>query len=128
MNETRIGHSLVIGETNKDFDNIITRFKNDKSQDAVVATYKSLSTAVPVTEASDVFLMDVPFREYIRDQATSRAIRLGQDGPVRIVTCVLDTGEEENLSSRNLDIMEWSKESVNKMLGIVEVEGLDVEQ
>lgn len=109
---------LVIGETNTDFERIIQQFKRDDRVKAVVATYKSLSTGVPVTEASDVFLLDVPFRDYILDQTKSRAIRIGQDGPVRVTTTELDTGEEGNLSTRNLDIMKWSKEAVDQMLGI----------
>lgn len=110
--------ALVIGETNNEFDRIIGDFKRDPKKQVVVATYKSLSTAVPVTQASDVFLNDPPFRDYILDQTVSRALRLGQDGPVRLITSVLDTDGEENLSSRNLDIMTWSKETVNAMLGI----------
>lgn len=118
LEQKGIRAALVIGETNHDFESIIQNFKRDKRIQAVVATYKSLSTGVPVTEASDVFLLDVPFREYILDQTISRALRLGQDGPVRVTTTELDTGEEGNLSTRNLDIMQWSKEAVDQMLGI----------
>ncbi|QNI21145.1 DEAD-like helicase [Vibrio phage vB_pir03] len=125
LDESGIGNVLVIGETNKDFERIINDFKRDSDKKVVVATYKSLSTAVPVTEASDVFLVDQPFREYVLDQATSRAIRLGQDGPVRITTAALDTHGEPNLSTRNLDIMAWSKDMVDQMLGIKNGDELD---
>lgn len=118
LTDLGIGCVLVIGETNKDFEKIIGRFKKDPRIKVVIATYKSLSTGVPVTEASDVLALNKPFRGYIWEQATSRVNRLGQDGPVRFTTFILDTGTLPNLSSRNVDIMTEAQEMVDSMLGI----------
>lgn len=110
--------AVVTGETNSDFERIIGKFKTSPDVNPAIATYPSLSTAVPVTEASTIIMMDLPYREYIRDQAISRLDRKGQDGPVVVVTCILDTGLEDNLSTRTEDILETSKIMVDRMLGL----------
>ncbi len=108
---------LVYGDTNRGLKDMMTKFRVDPKANPMIATYPSLSTAVPVIEASTCVLMDLPFREHIRYQAVSRVDRLGQDAPVRIITILLDTGKVDNISTRNKDIMEWSKAMVDQMLG-----------
>lgn len=108
---------LVYGDTNKDLTPIMQEFKTNPDANPMIATYDSLSTAVPVIEANTVVLFNVPFRDYERNQATSRVYRYGQDSVVRIVTVLLDTGAVDNISTRSNDIMEWSKAQVDAMLG-----------
>ena len=108
---------LVYGNTNKDLTPIMQEFKTNPDANPMIATYDSLSTAVPVIEANTVVLFNVPFRDYERNQATSRVNRYGQDSVVRIVTVLLDTGAVDNISTRSNDIMEWSKAQVDAMLG-----------
>jgi hypothetical protein len=43
--------------------------------------------------------------------------RLGQDEDVDIYDVVLDTGDKINISSRTIDIMNWSREQVNEIMG-----------
>jgi SNF2 family DNA or RNA helicase len=118
--------AVVIGDTNKDFEKIMAGFKINRKINPAIATYKSLSTAVPVVEASDVVLFDLPFRAYVQEQATSRVDRKGQKASrVRIITCTLDTDGIPNLSTRSLDIMKWSRDIVDQMLGIA---GNDIEE
>lgn len=109
---------LVYGETNKDLSGIMRRFREDPQANPMIATYDSLSTAVPVIEANTVILFNTPFRDYERNQATSRVNRYGQDSPVHIRTILLDTGSEGNISTRSNEIMEWSKEQVDAIMGI----------
>lgn len=108
---------LVYGSTNKDLTPIMKEFKTNPDANPMIATYDSLSTAVPVIEANTVVLFNVPFRDYERNQAVSRVYRYGQDSIVRIVTVLLDTGAIDNISTRSNDIMEWSKTQVDAMLG-----------
>lgn len=107
----------VYGDTNKDIEKIMRIYKTDTTANPMVATFDSLSTAIPVIEANTCVLFNSPFRDYERNQATSRVARLGQDSPVHIVTVLLDTGSEDNISTRSNDIMEWSKAQVDAMLG-----------
>lgn len=119
----------VSGATNKNLASIINRFFKDEDFNPLWATYQSLSTAVPVTPASDLMMLNQPYREAIRTQAIARAARLGQDGPVHVWDFLLDTGEEPNISTRSNDILQWSQESVASILGIsnIDVDTLTLE-
>lgn len=108
----------VTGETTKNLKQILGRLENDPKAGPIIATYDSLSTGVPVTSASTVILFNQPFRSYEREQAVARAWRKGQDTPVTVVNIILDTGNSPNISTRSMDIMEWSKEQVEQITGV----------
>jgi SNF2 family DNA or RNA helicase len=108
---------VVYADTNKNLSKIIAQFTNDRNIDPLVATYDSLSTAVPILAASTVILLNAPFRDYEYTQAVSRVDRLGQMHPVTIWNVYLDTGTKPNLSTRSKDILKWSKEQVEQILG-----------
>lgn len=108
----------VHGETTGNLDAMIRSFGSDPKTNPAIATYQSLSTAVPLTMVSAIFLLNQPFRSYIREQAISRAHRLGQDAQVHVYHCMLDTDDQPNLSSRSFDIVEWSERQVNEIMGI----------
>ncbi len=118
---------IVYGKTNNDLSNIVESFAKVEDYNPLIATFKSLSTAVPLTMANTVIFLNAPFRSYILNQAISRVDRKGQDSIVRQYTCILDTGDVPNINSRNLDIMKWYEEQVNDMLGIEYDETLDDE-
>lgn len=107
----------VYGETNNELANIVQKFDKDATINPLIATFMSLSTAVPLTMANGIIFLNSPWRSYERDQAIARAHRIGQDKPVTVYEIVLDTGKQANISSRSLDIMEWSKEQVDKIMG-----------
>lgn len=108
---------VVYAKTNKDLKSIIARFENDIDANPLIATYDSLSTAVPLTMANTVVLLNNPFRSHEREQTISRVDRKGQDTQVFVYSTLLDTGTEPNISTRSRDIMEWSREQVDAMLG-----------
>lgn len=108
--------ALVYADTNKDLNNIIKQVDNDPKVNPIVATYKSLSTAVPLTMCSTAVLLNVPYRDYIYNQATSRIDRLGQKNTLMFYHVYLDTGEESNISTRSKDIMVWSRELVEQLM------------
>lgn len=110
--------SVVYGKTNKDLDTILAKFRSDPNNNPIAATFQSLSTAVPLTEADLLLLLDSPFRTYILDQTISRARRLGADTIVRVFIFTLDTGSAVNVSSRSLDILKWSQEQIEAILNI----------
>lgn len=107
----------VYGDTNKDLPNIISNFTKDKKLNPLVATFKSLSSAVPMIMANTIVMLNTPFRDLDYVQTVSRCDRMGQDEDVEVFVVYLDTGKEPNISTRSKDIMEWSKEMVEAIMG-----------
>lgn len=117
----------VSQETNKDVRSLLKRAeKEENTANPIIATYQSLGTGNEVVMCSTYVAIDVPYREYVRNQARARINRASQDSPVTYYEAVLDTGQEPNLSTRNLDILKWSGEMVDAMLG-TEGDNIDVD-
>jgi hypothetical protein len=108
----------VYGKTNKDLNDIIESFAKNDTLNPLVATYPSLSTAVPLTMADVMIMINPPFRDYIHQQAISRIHRLGSNTQVYVWIAGLDTGNKPNLSSRTIDILKWSQEQVAAITGV----------
>lgn len=108
---------LVFGETNKDLATNVGAFARDPKVNPLIATFPSLSTAVPLIMADQEIFLNVPFRDHELVQAKARIDRLGQDTDVKYVYVYLDTGKEPNISTRSKDILEWSREQVALIMG-----------
>lgn len=107
----------VFAETNNNLPAMVNQFAKDESINPMIATYQSLSTAVPLTMANRVILLNAPFRIHEKEQTVARANRIGQDKTVDVYNVLLDTGDEPNISTRSSEIMEWSREQVNAIMG-----------
>lgn len=105
------------GDSSKDLTKIVNEFHNNKDINPIVTTYKSLSTGVPLTAANTIICIDLPFRMYIYEQAVGRAWRLGQDAQVYVYNIEVNSNEP-NISSRNVDIIKYFKEEVEKITGV----------
>lgn len=92
-------------------------FKENPEINPLITTFKTLSEAVPLTEANRVIFLNLPFRSGTYEQAVKRANRIGQTLDVDLFEVTLDTGEEPNISTRNEDILKWSEEQVALILG-----------
>ena len=116
---TKQGYKPVIVHqgTNKNLTSIIDSFGRDEDVNPCVATFQSLSTAVPMVMANTAVLMNQPFREFEREQAIGRIDRLGQDTQTYVFNVLLDTGGEANISTRAADIVQWSREQVAAIMG-----------
>lgn len=117
---------VVYGETNKDLPAIVKKFDNDPDANPLIATFKSLSTAVPLVSASTEIFTNSPFREYERTQAVARVDRVGQVHRCSIYDTFLDTEMDPNISTRSKDILAWSKQQVEAILGVQTPDDLDV--
>ena len=107
----------VTAETNKNLSSIISQFDKDSKTDPLIATFQSLSTAVRLTMANNIITINSPYRDHIMTQAIARAWRIGQDEQVYVWHLVLDTGDVPNISTRTNDILKWSKEQVDTIMG-----------
>lgn len=116
----------VHGETNKNLSALIKQFFEDPDANPCIATYQSLSTAVPMIAANREIMTNAPWRHGEREQAIARIDRLGQDEDVDIIDTFLDTGNEPNLSTRSKDILEWSKEQVAAIMGIQNLDDANI--
>jgi len=100
----------VYGEHTKYLDESVRKFMDLKSKyNPLIATYKSLSTGVPLIAANTMICLDLPFRMYIFDQTVSRIYRLGQDKRTFVFIVKLDTGNVPNITQRDLYILNVSK-------------------
>lgn len=124
----------VTAETSNDLKSIVANFEKNPSLNPLNATFQSLSTAVPLVMANTLIMLNHPFRIHEMEQAVARAWRIGQDTQVVVYMVQLDTGELPNISSRSADIMNWSKEQVDQIMGYqsdmdidISIEGLTQE-
>lgn len=108
----------VYGDSTGKLPVIVKNFTHNKNINPLVATFKSLSTAVPLIVADTMIIIDMPFRSYIYEQAVSRLHRLGQTDPVIVYIIKLDTGGEDNINTRNIDIIKWSMDQVRAITGV----------
>lgn len=108
----------VYGDNTNVLAQTIKRFERDETLNPLIATYASLSTAVPLVMADTLIMLNAPYRDYILQQAVSRIHRLGADTQTYVYTAVLDTGDKPNISSRNFDILKWSQEQIEVIMQI----------
>lgn len=108
----------VYGE-GEDLTKQVKRFFDDNSINPLIATYQSLSTSVPLIVANVILAINAPFRDYIMEQAIGRIDRINQSAQTYVFKFYLETSEP-NISSRTLDILTWSEEQVNQILGVKE--------
>lgn len=108
---------LAYAETNNNLAGNVAAYKSDPKINPMVATFPSLSTAVPLIMADLTIFLNVPFRDHELVQAKARTDRLGQDTQVKYVFVYLDTGDEQNISTRSKEILEWSRQQVALIMG-----------
>lgn len=110
---------LVYGKTASDTKKIVDQFKNDPDTNPIIASLLSMSTGVTLIEADTMVFLNKPWRHVDYAQASDRIHRIGQDTDVTIYSLVLDTGDEDNLSTRMEFINDWSKQQFDSIVGTV---------
>lgn len=106
----------VYGKTASELTNIVKRFQEDQSLNPLIASLKMLSTGATLTAANTVIFLNKPWRSIEYQQASDRVHRIGQDTDCEIISLVLDTGKEANLSTRMEDIMQWSSDQFDQIV------------
>lgn len=107
----------VHGENSSDIDKLVKQVETDKDTNPLITTFNTLKEGYPLLMCNQLILMNSPFRSYELKQTIARIYRKGQDEECFVWLIDLDTGKEENITSRSIDIMEWSKEQVEALLG-----------
>ena len=109
--------SLAYGKTSGNIKGILIDFKNNPKLNPLIATVQTLSTGVTLVEANTVVFLNKPWRYTDYQQASDRVHRIGQESDVFIYTFLLDTGPHPNLSEKMEDIMQWSKDMFEGIVG-----------
>lgn len=112
--------SVIYGKTSKDTPAILKEFKQNPDKNPLICTMQTMATGVTVVEANTVIFVGQGFRSVDKKQAYSRVYRIGQTDDVYIYTLILDTGGEPNLSTRLEDIVSWSQQMFDAVVGDVE--------
>lgn len=110
--------AVVFGETNKDLPKIVESFDKEDAVNPLVATFQSLSTAVPLIMVNTIIMLNIPFRDKDYVQAVARAHRKGQTEDVYVIDVLLDTGDVPNISTRSKDIATEAAQMVAKIMGV----------
>jgi hypothetical protein len=106
----------VYGETNHDRDRLIKLFAEDPQVNPLGATYDSLKEGYPLLMANQILSLNAPWRVHEQKQVQARVWRRGQDSPCFFTMFDLDTGDKTNITTRSIDILEWSREQVDILL------------
>ena len=110
----------VYGENNHEREATVKRFELERELNPLNATYKSLKEGYPLIMANQLISLDAPFRDHEIIQVKGRIWRTGQDSPCHFKMLDMDTGSKLNITTRSLDILSWSKDQVDQLLGRVE--------
>jgi hypothetical protein len=110
----------VYGENNHEREATVKRFELEPDVNPLSSTYKSLKEGYPLIMANQLISLDAPFRDYEIQQVQGRIWRTGQDAQCFFKMLDMDTGDKLNITTRSLDILSWSKEQVDLLLGRVE--------
>lgn len=108
--------AAVYGKTASELTDTIQLFQEDQSVNPLIASLKMLSTGATLTAANTVIFLNKPWRSIEYQQASDRVHRIGQDTECEIISLVLDTGKEANLSTRMEDIMQWSSDQFDQIV------------
>lgn len=108
----------VYGQYTKDLAATVKMFGENQLTNPLIATYASLSTAVPLVMANTEILIDLPFREYTLNQAISRVHRIGNTTGTFIYKFTIGDGFPENVVSRGFDIISWAKGQAEEITGV----------
>ncbi|BEH89848.1 hypothetical protein [Klebsiella phage phiKp_32] len=107
---------LVYGDAELSKEKLISIFTDDPTYNPGVTTFKTLKEGAHMVVANQEIMMDAPWRDYEMKQTKARIFRQGQDAPCFFWLIELDTGNEINIMTRSVDIMQWSKENVEQLL------------
>lgn len=117
---TKEGYDTIFvhGENTNERDKLVEEFDKNPRKNPLITTFKSLSTGYPLLMANQILCMNAPWRDYILTQTIARVARQGQDAPCFAYIFELDTNGKENVTSRNIDIMKWSKEMTEQIMAV----------
>ena len=110
--------AMVYAETNKNLAAIVSDFERNPEVNPLIATFHSLSTAVPLVMSDTMVMFDLPFRDYQLQQAIARINRIGATTQTYVHICILDTDNAPNMSTRTVDILKWSQSQIEKITGV----------
>lgn len=108
----------VYGKMSKHLASTVKTFRDNLKANPLIATYASLSTAVPLVMADTMILIDLPYREFTLNQSISRVHRIGNTTGTFVHRFSIGDGFPENIVSRGFDIISWAKGQAEQITGV----------
>lgn len=109
--------TLVYGGNKRPTVEVVDEFRKDPTINPILATLKSMSAGITLTNCSICIFLNPVFRQYLWDQGAARIYRIGTDCQTYVFEMLLDTGSELNISVSAYEIMEWSRQQVELIMG-----------
>jgi len=107
--------SGIYWDSTTELDSILKDFHDNPETKALVGTFMSIGTGNPITCADITIYFDLPYKAITYSQSMARTRRKGQDKPCYYYQIQLDTGDEPNINTRGVDIIEASQEIVESI-------------
>lgn len=106
----------IYGDNNSSRDATVKDFMTNPTVNPLVTTFSSLKEGTSLTAANQIIMLNAPWRDYEIVQVKARIWRYSQDSKCFFWLVDLDTGDKQNITSRTINILEWSKEQVDQLV------------
>lgn len=109
--------TMVYGGNKRPVGEVVDEFRKDPTINPILSTLKSMSAGITLTNCSICIFLNPVFRQYLWEQGSARIYRIGTDCQTYIYEMLLDTGNDLNISVSAYEIMEWSRQQVELIMG-----------
>ncbi|GAW14445.1 hypothetical protein ANO14919_038480 [Xylariales sp. No.14919] len=105
---------------------ILTQFRRDTTQNVLLLSIATGSVGLTLTVADRVHIVEPQWNPFVEEQAIGRAVRMGQDRPVKIYKYITKNSVEQNIVTLQKRKNQLVKISLDACAGDQVQQGLEV--